>query len=113
LLTLTAPEMTVLIGGLRAININTAGSQHGVLTQTRQADERLLRQPAGHGHAVEASGGRQLRRRGPQDRRQKWTGTRVDLVFGSNAILRAVAEVYAEDGNEQKFVRTSSPPGPR
>jgi catalase-peroxidase len=52
---------------------------------------------------VEAPGGWQLRRRDRKSGARKWTGTRVDLVFGSNAVLRAVAEVYAEKGNEQKF----------
>ena len=105
LLTLTAPEMTVLIGGLRAININTAGN-HGVLTQTpgkltndffvNLLDMGTQWQPLEDGNyeGVDRKSGA-----------KKWTGTRVDLVFGSNAILRAVAEVYAEKGNEQKFYR--------
>ena len=103
LLTLTAPEMTVLIGGLRAININTAGT-HGVLTQTpgRLTNDFFVNlldmgtqwQPLADGNyeGVDRKSGA-----------RKWTGTRVDLVFGSNAVLRAVAEVYAEKGNEQKF----------
>ena len=103
LLTLTAPEMTVLMGGLRAININTAGN-HGVLTQTpgkltndffvNLLDMGTQWQPLEDGNyeGVDRKSGA-----------RKWTGTRVDLVFGSNAVLRAVAEVYAEKGNEQKF----------
>ena len=103
LLTLTAPEMTVLIGGLRAININTEGN-HGVLTQTpgRLTNDFFVNlldmgtqwQPLEDGNyeGVDRKSGA-----------RKWTGTRVDLVFGSNAVLRAVAEVYAEKGNEQKF----------
>ncbi len=103
LLTLTAPEMTVLIGGLRAININTEGN-HGVLTQTpgkltndffvNLLDMGTQWQPLEDGNyeGVDRKSGA-----------RKWTGTRVDLVFGSNAVLRAVAEVYAEKGNEQKF----------
>ena len=103
LLTLTAPEMTVLIGGLRAININTAGN-HGVLTQTpgkltndffvNLLDMGTQWQPLEDGNyeGVDRKSGA-----------RKWSGTRVDLVFGSNAVLRAVAEVYAEKGNEQKF----------
>ncbi|KGH24138.1 MULTISPECIES: catalase/peroxidase HPI [Comamonas] len=103
LLTLTAPEMTVLIGGLRAININTAGN-HGVLTQTpgkltndffvNLLDMGTQWQPLEDGNyeGVDRKSGA-----------KKWTGTRVDLIFGSNAVLRAVAEVYAEKGNEQKF----------
>ncbi len=103
LLTLTPPEMTVLIGGLRAININTAGD-HGVLTQTpgkltndffvNLLDMGTQWQPLEDGNyeGVDRKSGA-----------RKWSGTRVDLVFGSNAVLRAVAEVYAEKGNEQKF----------
>ena len=103
LLTLTAPEMTVLIGGLRAININTAGN-HGVLTQTPgkltndffvnllDMGTQWLPLEDGNYEGVDRKSGA-----------KKWTGTRVDLVFGSNAVLRAVAEVYAEKGNEQKF----------
>ena len=65
LLTLTAPELTVLVGGLRAININAGGSTHGVFTdQPGRADQRLLRQPARHGHAVEGGLRRQGRVRG-------------------------------------------------
>ena len=104
LLTLTAPEMTVLIGGLRAININTDGSQHGVLTQTpgqltndffvNLLDMGTQWKPLEDGNYEGVD-----RKTGDK----RWTGTRVDLVFGSNAILRALAEVYAEAGNEAKF----------
>ena len=92
LLTLTAPEMTVLVGGLRVLGANAGGSKHGVFTkQARHADERLLRQPARHGHGVAAR-----RRRGVYEGRDrktkavKWTGTRVDLIFGSHSQLRAL-----------------------
>ena len=104
LLTLTAPEMTVLIGGLRAININTDSSQHGVLTQTpgqltndffvNLLDMGTQWKPLEDGNYEGVD-----RKTGDK----RWTGTRVDLVFGSNAILRALAEVYAEAGNEAKF----------
>lgn len=105
LLTLTAPELTVLIGGLRAININTAGSPHGVLTKepgklTNDFFVNLLDMGTQWKALDDGSYEGVDRKTGAQ----KWTGTRVDLVFGSNAILRAVAEVYAEDGNQQKFV---------
>ena len=104
LLTLTAPELTVLIGGLRSININTDGSSTGVLTQTPgkltndffvnllDMGTQWKATPDGHYEGVDRKSGA-----------PKWTGSRVDLVFGSNSILRALAEVYAEKGNEQKF----------
>lgn len=104
LLTLTAPEMTVLIGGLRAININTDGSNTGVLTKTpgkltndffvNLLDMSTQWKPLDNGNyeGVDRKTGE-----------KRWTGTRVDLVFGSNSILRALAEVYAEVGNEHKF----------
>ncbi|MPN26696.1 Catalase-peroxidase [bioreactor metagenome] len=104
LLTLTAPEMTVLVGGLRVLGANWDGSAYGMFTRrpgtlTNDFFVNLLDmgtqwQPLEDGNyeGVDRKSGA-----------RKWTGTRVDLVFGSNAILRAVAEVYAEKGNEQKF----------
>jgi catalase-peroxidase len=68
----------------------------------RRADQRLLRQPDRHGLHLETD--RRATTSRPQDRRVKWTATRVDLVFGSNSILRAYAEVYAQDDNKEKFV---------
>ena len=98
LLTLTAPEMTVLIGGLRALDVNFGHSQHGVFTKRPgDADQRLLRQSAGHEYEVAEVGRREGVLEG-LDRvtgEMKWTGTVVDLVFGSNSQLRALAEVYA------------------
>ncbi|MDE2204609.1 MAG: catalase/peroxidase HPI [Burkholderiaceae bacterium] len=104
LLTLTAPELTVLIGGLRAININADGSQHGVLTHTPGAltndffvnllDMGTEWKPAGdiyEGYDRESG-------------KLKWTGTRVDLVFGSNSILRALAEVFASADGKERFI---------
>ena len=106
LLTLTAPEMTVLIGGLRAININTNGSQHGVFTATpgRLTNDFFvnLLDMGTQWKALEDGTYEGVDRRTGQ---KKWTGTRVDLVFGSNAVLRALAEVYAEAGSSQKFAR--------
>ncbi|MGF6212886.1 catalase/peroxidase HPI [Comamonas sp. 4034] len=105
LLNLTAPEMTVLVGGLRAININTGGSQHGVLTHTpgKLTNDFFvnLLDMGTQWKALEDGTYEGVDRKSGA---KKWTGTRVDLVFGSNAILRAVAEVYAEAGNQQKFV---------
>ncbi|MFZ3559717.1 catalase/peroxidase HPI [Streptomyces sp. BH055] len=107
LLTLSAPEMTVLVGGLRTIGINAGGSKHGVLTNrpgtlsndffvnitdidtqwestTEAQDEFVGRDASGQ---------------------VKWTGTRADLVFGANSELRALAEVYASDDAKEKFVK--------
>src|SRR5271168_2238708 len=108
LLTLTAPEMTVLIGGLRAININADGSTHGVLTErpgvlTNDFFVNLLDMSTQWKATSDAKGVYE-----GHDRKTgavKWTGTRVDLVFGSNSILRALAEVYASTDANEKFVK--------
>ena len=107
LLTLTAPEMTVLVGGMRVLNANFGESQHGVFTDrpgalTSDFFVNLLDMNTewkassedkdvfdGHDRATG---------------KVKWTGTRVDLVFGSNSILRALAEVYAQDDSQEKFL---------
>ncbi|EHA1127341.1 catalase/peroxidase HPI [Vibrio navarrensis] len=106
LLRLTAPEMTVLIGGMRVLGTNYAGSQHGVFTDRVGAltndffvnltDMSYTWKPTGRNsyEIVERKSGK-----------VKWTATRVDLVFGSNSILRAYAEVYAQDDNKEKFVK--------
>jgi len=107
LLTLTAPELTVLIGGLRAININTGGSKHGVLTDkpgalTNDFFVNLLDMGTQWKAVSEAKDVFE-----GVDRKtgaSKWTGTRVDLVFGSNSVLRALAEVYASADAKGKFV---------
>ncbi|KFN46706.1 hypothetical protein N790_08315 [Arenimonas malthae CC-JY-1] len=107
LLTLTAPEMTVLIGGLRALDANVGGAKHGVFTarpgvlsndffvNLLDMDTKWARS-AGDQNVLEG-----------RDRKTgavKWTGTVVDLVFGSNSQLRAIAEVYAESDSQEKFV---------
>lgn len=106
LLGLTAPEMTALIGGMRVLDTNFGGSKHGVFTDkpgvlsndffVNLTDMSYSWQPTGRNsyNIVERSSGK-----------VKWTATRVDLVFGSNSILRAYAEVYAQDDNKQKFVQ--------
>ena len=108
LLTLTAPEMTVLVGGLRVLGANAGQSKHGVFTKRPgDADERLLRQPARHGHGVEAVAGAKDVFEG-RDRKTdevKWTATRADLIFGSHSQLRALAEVYACADAKEKFVK--------
>ena len=105
LLTLTAPEMTVLVGGLRVLGANVGGTPHGVFTQRPQAltndffvnllDMGTTWHPVGEDGLFEG-----------RDRRSgavKWTGTRVDLVFGSHAQLRALAEVYGSADAQEKF----------
>ena len=108
LLTLTAPELTVLIGGLRAININHDGTAHGVLTQrvgalTNDVFVNLL--DAGTEWKAAASGSDVFEGRDRVTGQVRWTATRVDLVFGSNSQLRALAEVYAAADARDKFVR--------
>lgn len=107
LLTLTAPELTVLIGGLRAININFDGSSTGVLTSrpgslTNDFFVNLLDMGTEWSAVSDAKELFEGRDRTTGD--LKWTGTRVDLVFGSSSILRALAEVYASSDAKSKFI---------
>ena len=106
LLGLTAPEMTVLVGGMRVMGTNHGGTKHGVFTDKAGAlttdffvnvtDSENYWRPSGNGiYEI-------------RDRKTdavKWTATRMDLVFGSNSILRAYSEVYAQDDNKEKFVK--------
>ena len=106
-LTLTAPELTALIGGLRAININAGGSTHGVFTDkpgalTNDFFVNLL--DMGTEWKASATDG-VFEGRDRKSGAVKWTGTRVDLVFGSNSVLRALAEVYASSDAKEKFVK--------
>ncbi len=107
LLKLTAPEMTVLVGGLRALNANFGQSKHGVLTNRPETltnhffvnllDMNTQWQPTSTPGVYEG-----------RDRKTgavKWTGTRVDLVFGSNSQLRGIAEAYACDDSKEAFAR--------
>jgi catalase-peroxidase len=108
LLTLTAPEMTVLIGGLRALGANFAGSKHGVFTKqpgalTNDFFVNLLDMNTKWEKSATSEGVLEGRDRATGE--FKWTGTVVDLVFGSNSQLRALAEVYACSDSQQKFVR--------
>jgi catalase-peroxidase len=108
LLGLTAPEMTVLVGGLRVLGANFGRSQHGVFTQrpgtlTNDFFVNLLDMGTTWKATSETEEAFEGRDRATGELR--WTATRVDLVFGSNSQLRALAEVYACDGAEQKFVR--------
>jgi catalase-peroxidase len=105
LMRLTAAEMTVLVGGMRVLDVNHGGTSHGVFTDRKGAltndffvnltDMNYTWKPAGENlYEIRDRKTDQL----------KWTATRVDLVFGSNSILRAYAEVYAQDDNKEKFV---------
>ena len=108
LLKLTAPEMTVLIGGLRALNANYGQTKHGVFTKrpgtltndffVNLLDMNTVWQPSATAEGVYEG----------RDRKTgevKWTGTRVDLIFGSHSQLRALAEVYASDDSKETFVK--------
>jgi catalase-peroxidase len=107
LLTLTAPEMTVLVGGLRVLGANHGGSPHGVFTQrpgvlTNDFFVDLLDmgnewKPTSQPEVFDV--------RDRKTGKVKWTATRADLVFGSNSQLRAIAEVYGQDDAREKFAR--------
>ncbi|MEX1001935.1 MAG: catalase/peroxidase HPI [Crocinitomicaceae bacterium] len=106
LMGLTAPEMTVLVGGMRVLGTNYGGTKHGVFTNkegvltndffVNLTDMNYKWQPAGENlyHIVDRKTGK-----------TKWTATRVDVVFGSNSVLRSYAEVYAQDDAKEKFVK--------
>ena len=105
LLKLTAPEMTVLVGGLRVLGANAGNSRHGVFTNRPETlsndffvnllDMGIEWKPAGN-NAYEGHD--------RTTKQVKWTGTRVDLIFGSHAEMRALAEVYAASDAKKKFV---------
>ncbi|MFL9876754.1 catalase/peroxidase HPI [Herbaspirillum rhizosphaerae] len=108
LLNLTAPELTVLIGGLRAININVDGVRHGVFTTTPGVlnnDFFVNLLDMGTQWKPLATDAEVFEGRDRKSGEVKWTGTRVDLVFGSNSVLRSLAEVYAESDAKEKFVK--------
>ena len=108
LLTLTAPEMTVLVGGMRALNANVGQAQHGVFTKrpgqltndffVNVLDMATVWKPVSDSADM-------FEGRDRASGNVKWTATRVDLVFGSNSELRALSEVYAQDDNQAKFVK--------
>jgi catalase-peroxidase len=106
LLTLTAPEMTALVGGLRVLGANVGGSKHGVFTKragtlTNDFFVNLLDM----GTEWNAVNKDVFEGRDRKTGRAKWTATRVDLIFGSNSQLRAFAEVYGSSDGQEKFVR--------
>ncbi|HPC16393.1 MAG TPA: catalase/peroxidase HPI [Candidatus Hydrogenedentes bacterium] len=108
LLTLTAPEMTVLVGGMRVLKTNVGGSPHGVFTKRPESltndffvnllDMRTVWKATAEDHGV-------FEGRDRTTGAVKWTATRVDLIFGSNSQLRALAEVYACEDSQEKFVQ--------
>src|SRR5207248_1277023 len=108
LLRLTAPEMTALVGGMRALNANFGQSKHGVFTNRPETltndffvnllDMKTKWQPSSTSEGV-------FEGRDRVTGETKWTGTRADLVFGSNSQLRALAEVYACDDSKEAFVK--------
>jgi catalase-peroxidase len=108
LLTLTAPEMTVLIGGMRVLGANAGQSKNGVFTDRPEAlttDFFVNLLDMGTEWKAASKDGNVFEGHDRKNGKLKWTGTRVDLVFGSNSQLRALAEVYAQDDSQQKFVR--------
>ena len=109
LLGLSAPEMTVLVGGLRVLGATHGGSRNGVFTTrvgqlTNDFFVNLLDNDT-FWEVVDTSGDEEFIGYGHGGRQEKWRATRTDLIFGSNSQLRATAEVYAEKGNEEKFVK--------
>jgi catalase-peroxidase len=108
LLALSAPEMTVLVGGMRVMETNTDGSKHGVFTDqpgalTNDFFKNLLDMSTEWTAIDEDAESYEGKDRSSGT--VKWTGTRFDLVFGSNSQLRAIAEVYAQDDAKEKFVK--------
>jgi catalase-peroxidase len=108
LLTLTAPEMTVLVGGLRVLDANAGKSQHGVFTKrpgTLSNDFFVNLLDMGTAWKAVSDAHDVFEGRDRKTNELKWTGTRVDLIFGSHSQLRALAEVYGQGDAQAKFVR--------
>jgi catalase-peroxidase len=106
LMRLTAPEMTVLVGGMRVLGTNHGGTKHGVFTDREGAlTNDFFVNLTDMAYAWEPVGNNLYEIRDRKTGKARWTATRVDLVFGSNSILRGYAEVYAQDDNKEKFVR--------
>ncbi|MFT6897924.1 MAG: catalase-peroxidase [Paraglaciecola sp.] len=106
LMGLTAHEMTVLVGGMRVIGTNHDATLHGVFTEHKGAlTNDFFVNITDMNYTWQPTGNNLYEIRDRQTNKVKWTATRVDLVFGSNSILRAYAEVYAQDDNKEKFVQ--------
>ncbi len=106
LMGLTAPEMTVLVGGMRMLGTNHAGTKQGMFTDREgQLTNDFFVNLTDMGNSWKPAGNNLYEIRDRKTDQVKWTASRVDLVFGSNSILRAYAEVYAQDDNQEKFVK--------
>ena len=106
LMGLTATEMTALVGGMRVLGTNHGGTSHGVFTSREGVlTNDFFVNLTDMAHTWVPTGPNLYEVRERKTGRVKWTATRVDLVFGSNSVLRAYAEVYAQDDNREKFVR--------
>ncbi len=106
LMGLTAPEMTLLVGGMRVLGTNHGGTKHGVFTEHEGAlTNDFFVNLTDMNYTWKPAGKNLYEIRDRKTDKLKWTATRVDLVFGSNSILRAYAEVYAQDDNKEKFVQ--------
>jgi catalase-peroxidase len=108
LLTLTPPEMTVLIGGMRVLNTNFDQSQHGVFTSHPEAltnDYFINLLDLSTTWSATSDSQNVFEGRDRTSGKVKWTGTRVDLIFGSNSELRALAEVYGCEDSQAKFIK--------
>ena len=106
LLGLTAAEMTVLVGGMRAMGTNYGGTKHGVFTDQEGAlTTDFFVNLTDMKYKWEATGKNSYSIRDRKTNQEVWTATRTDLVFGSNSVLRSYAEIYAQDDNKEKFVR--------
>ena len=106
LMGLTAHEMTVLVGGMRVLGANHGGASHGVFTEREGVlSNDFFVNLTDMDNTWKPAGSNLYEVRDRETGRVKWTATRVDLVFGSNSILRAYAEVYAQDDNKEKFVQ--------
>ena len=106
LMGLTAAEMTVLVGGMRVLDTNHGGSKHGVFTDnTGVLSNDFFVNLTDMQYSWKPSGNNLYEVRDRKTYKVKWTATRVDLVFGSNSILRSYAEVYAQDDNKERFVK--------
>jgi catalase-peroxidase len=105
LMGLTAPEMTVLVGGMRVIGTNHGGTKHGVFTDHEGAlTTDFFVNLTDMTYVWEPAGANLYNLRNRKTGAVTWTATRADLVFGSNSILRSYVEVYAQDDNKEKFV---------
>ena len=105
LLGLTAPEMTVLIGGMRVLGTNFGSTKHGVFTdRVGELTNDFFVNLTDMQYKWVPTGSNKYELRNRKNDQVKWTASRVDLVFGSNSILRSYAEFYAQDDNQERFV---------